>query len=49
MSDANDAEKSLAQMKIFMELRGLLPNTVYPGPSHHPASEWARRTFKRKS
>jgi hypothetical protein len=29
MSDANDAEKSLDQMKIFMELLGLRPNTVY--------------------
>jgi integrase/recombinase XerD len=29
MSDANDAQKSLDQMKIFMELRGLQPNTVY--------------------
>jgi site-specific recombinase XerD len=29
MSDANDAEKSLDQMKTFMELRGLQPNTVY--------------------
>jgi hypothetical protein len=30
MSNANDAEKSLDQMKTFMELRGLQPNTVYP-------------------
>ena len=29
MADADDAEKSLDQMKIFMELRGLRPNTVY--------------------
>ena len=29
MSDASDAEKSLDQMKTFMELRGLQPNTVY--------------------
>ena len=29
MSDASDAEKSLDRMKIFMELRGLQPNTVY--------------------
>jgi integrase/recombinase XerD len=29
MSDAHDARKSLDQMKIFMELRGLQPNTVY--------------------
>jgi integrase len=29
MSDADDAQKSLDQMKIFMELRGLQPNTVY--------------------
>jgi site-specific recombinase XerD len=29
MSDANDAQKSLDQMKIFMEQRGLQPNTVY--------------------
>jgi hypothetical protein len=29
MSDANDAQKSLDQMKVFMELRGLQPNTVY--------------------
>jgi Phage integrase, N-terminal SAM-like domain len=29
MSDANDVQKSLDQMKVFMELRGLQPNTVY--------------------
>jgi hypothetical protein len=29
MSDANDAQKSLDQMKIIMELRGLQPDTVY--------------------
>jgi len=29
MSDANDAQKSLDQMKVFMELRGLQRNTVY--------------------
>jgi integrase/recombinase XerD len=28
-SDANDAQRSLDQMKVFMELRGLQPNTVY--------------------
>jgi integrase len=29
MSDAHDTDKSLDQMKTFMELRGLQPNTVY--------------------
>jgi site-specific recombinase XerD len=29
ISDENDPKKSLDQMKIFMELRGLQPNTVY--------------------
>jgi hypothetical protein len=29
MSDANDAPESLEQMKAFMALRGLQPNTVY--------------------
>jgi site-specific recombinase XerD len=29
MADADDVQKSLDQMKIFMELRGLRPNTVY--------------------
>ena len=29
MADAHDAQKSLDQMKIFMELRGLQPNRVY--------------------
>lgn len=28
-SDENDPKKSLDQMKVFMELRGLQPNTVY--------------------